>query len=105
MLGNEICHVGHAAVAQFYVVVVVVADLVQSMGGWKVFGKESAEFSTNVGAYMFTIWWVKPYNFLFSRSSFVWVGTRFIFYFVLVSAHVHGFFILWDGFCEFFVVA
>ena len=37
MLGNEICHVGYAAVAQFYVVVVV-ADLVQSMGGWKVLG-------------------------------------------------------------------
>ena len=31
MLGNEICHVGHAAVAQFYVV--AVADLVQLMGG------------------------------------------------------------------------
>ena len=36
MLGNEICHVGHAAVAEFYVV--VVADLVQSIGGWKVLG-------------------------------------------------------------------
>ena len=36
MLGNEICHVGHAAVAQFYVV--VVAGLLQSMGGWKVLG-------------------------------------------------------------------
>ena len=35
MLGNEICNVGHAAVAEFYV---VVADLVQSMGGWKVLG-------------------------------------------------------------------
>ena len=37
MLGNEICHVGHAAVAHFYVVVVV-ADLVQSMSDWKVLG-------------------------------------------------------------------
>ena len=36
MLGNEICHVGHAAVAQFYIV--VDADLVQSIGGWKVLG-------------------------------------------------------------------
>ena len=37
MLGNKICHVGHAVVAQFYVVVVV-GDLVQLMSGWKVFG-------------------------------------------------------------------
>ena len=29
------CHAGHAAVAQFQVVVVV-ADLVQSMNGWNV---------------------------------------------------------------------
>ena len=34
MLGNEICHAGHAAVAQLHVV--VFADLVQSMSGWKV---------------------------------------------------------------------
>ena len=36
MLGNEICHGGHAAVAQFYIV--VVADLVQLIGGQKVLG-------------------------------------------------------------------
>ena len=67
------------------------------MGGWKVLGKESAEFSPNVGVNVFTIWWVKPYNITFPRSSFVWMGIRFIFYFALVSAPAHGFFILWDG--------
>ena len=35
MIGSEICHVGHAAVSQFYVVVVV-ANFVQLMSGWKV---------------------------------------------------------------------
>ena len=103
MLEDEICHVGHAVAAQFYVV--AVADLVKSMGGWKVLCSESAEFSIKVCANVFTIWWVKQYNFSFSRFSFVWVGTRFIFCFALVSAAAHGFFILWDGFCEFFVVS
>ena len=35
MLKDMVCHVRHAAVAQFYVI--VVADLVQSMSGQKVF--------------------------------------------------------------------
>ena len=81
MLGDKICHVRPAAVAQFYV---VVANLVQSMSGRKVFSLQSAEFPTDVGANMFTIiWWVELYNLSFSRSSFVWVKTRFIFEFHL----------------------
>ena len=104
MLGDKICHVRHAAVAQFYVV--IVANLVQSMSGRKDFSLQSAEFPTDVGANMFTIiWWVELYNSSFSRSSFVWVKTRFIFECAFVPAPAHRFFIVWGGFCEFFVVA
>ena len=67
MLQNEICHAGHAALAQFHVV--VVADLVQSISGWKVLSWELAEFPANVCTNVLTIWWVEPYDFSFSRSS------------------------------------
>ena len=78
IFGNETSNAEHAAVAQFYVVVVV-ADLVQLMSWWKVLGQKSAEFPTDVGANVLTIWWVEPYNFSFCRSSFVCEGNYFIF--------------------------
>ena len=40
------------------------------MGRREVFHYKASEFSTDVGANMFTIWWFEPYDLLFS-SSFV----------------------------------
>ena len=68
MLIVKVCYVRHTAVIQCYVI--VVADLVQSMSGRKVFGWKSTEIPTDVGANMFSIRWLEPHDFSFSSFSF-----------------------------------
>ena len=96
MPGYYCCHIGHAAVAHLYVI--LVAYLVQTVMKRKVLSKQAQKFSANVGFHIFAKWWVKPHNVLFSGFPRFTYGVVFILQFTRMLTSSHCLNAIWDCF-------
>ena len=87
MSGYYCCHIGHAVVTHFYII--LVAYLVQTVMGRKVFSEQAQKFSANVGFHILAKWWVKLHDVSFSGFPRFTIGVVFILQFTRMPALSH----------------
>ena len=103
MPGYYGCHIGHAAVAQFYFV--LVAYFVQTVIGRKVLSEQAQKFFADVGFHILAKRWVKPHDVSFSDFPRFTVGVVFILHFTRMLATSHCFHIIRNCFEKFITIA